>query len=233
MVPDAKTETINLTKLGGDFKSTETSEGWLYWLILALTSGQDQRGWIVPEGGRKPGDADLKIAVDLSINGRTVQFSKLVERLRTTFENAVDEQAKAIVEQTFDSSMEEFEATVDEVKDKISEFWQAKVDESQERRMEKALLLIDGISHLAEDDNDPKKLIDQIYMIAHAAHGHCGNPHKDWLASMDETAADLKAMRIIDVDKALSGDEERLTMDDLICGLNKLDKEERDDQQPA
>jgi len=194
-------------------------DSWVYWMFLALFAGQDTRGWLVPEDGRKPGDPDLEITFDLSINGRSVLFSKVVERLQTTFGDAVDNRAKTIVEETFDNCMEEFEDTVGEVKGKLYEFWQVKLNESRERKMEKALLVIDGLSYLAEGD-DPKTLkalIDEIYMISHAASGHCGNPHEDWLAIMEDAIVRLKEMNIVDVDKTLNNEDQDV---DPLCKLN-------------
>jgi hypothetical protein len=72
--------------------------------------------------------------------------------------------------------------------------------------MEKALILIDGLCLLSEGHPDPKALCEEIYTLAHAAHGHCGNPHKDWLDRIPKVAERLKEMKIVNMEKVLCRD---------------------------
>jgi hypothetical protein len=63
----------------------------------------------------------------------------------------------------------------------------------QERRLERALLVIDG---LCMGEEGP--LFETIYMIAHAAVGRCGNPHKDWRKDTKEIEVKLKEANVVD-----------------------------------
>lgn len=66
-------------------------------------------------------------------------------------------------------------------------------------RLERALLVIEGLYLAADMDGDP--FADQVYEVAHAALGMCGNPHEDWLELIDRLQDDLKDANIVDVDK--------------------------------
>ena len=63
----------------------------------------------------------------------------------------------------------------------------------RERRLERALLVIDGLCM----DQDGE-LFETIYMIAHAAVGRCGNPHKDWLKDTKKIELTLKEANVVD-----------------------------------
>jgi hypothetical protein len=42
------------------------------------------------------------------------------------------------------------------------------------------------------------ELFETIYMIAHAAVGRCGNPHKDWRKDTKEIEVKLKEANVVD-----------------------------------
>jgi len=66
-------------------------------------------------------------------------------------------------------------------------------------RLERALLVIEGLYLAADGDGGP--FADQVYEVAHAALGMCGNPHMDWLEQIDNLQDELKAANIVDIDK--------------------------------
>ena len=63
----------------------------------------------------------------------------------------------------------------------------------RERRLERALLVIDGLC-MDQDGG----LFETIYMIAHAAVGRCGNPHKNWRKETKEIELKLKEANVVD-----------------------------------
>lgn len=218
MIPDFEPEVINMTEAAKGFNDKETANGWLYWMFLALVAGKDLRGWVVPKEGSQP-NQDNSVTIGMTLNGKPVKFSKVVERLRDSFDDAVEKRAKGIVSETFENSLDDFREKMKELEGKIHEFWHTRIAETRERRMEKVLLLIDGLCLLSEG-GDHEALLSEIYTLAHSAHGYCRNPHKDWLAYVDEVDARLKEMKIIDVDKVMRGEKHDMTSEELPCDTN-------------
>ncbi len=68
-------------------------------------------------------------------------------------------------------------------------------------RLERALLVIEGLYLASDLDGTP--FADEVYEVAHAALGMCGNPHMDWLEHIDQLQDDLKDARIVDIDKII------------------------------
>lgn len=217
MIPDSELEVINMTEAAKHFNDAETAQGWLYWMFLSLVAGQDLRGWVVPEEGSQP-NQDNSVTIGMTINGKPVQFSKVVERLRSSFDDAVEKRAKAIVNETFETSLDDFTEKMDELQTKIHEFWHTRIAETRERRMEKVLLLIDGLCLLAMEADDPQPLVSEIYTLAHAAAGYCANPHKDWLARIDEVAANLAEMNVLHVERVMQRGKH--DSEELLCDTN-------------
>lgn len=76
------------------------------------------------------------------------------------------------------------------------------------KEMQRALMLIDGLCHLAMDpppNVDIQPLVSDIYKISHSASGLCGNPHTDWVSGYETISQRLKEMKICDVEKELAG----------------------------
>ena len=80
---------------------------------------------------------------------------------------------------------------------------------SQEEIRTRALLVLDGLTYFQEDImwNIPKTPIEHfvhdVYMIAHAATGHCKGDHDDWLDLIDERAKQLKEANICNLQKEM------------------------------
>ena len=71
-------------------------------------------------------------------------------------------------------------------------------------RLERALLVIEGLTYL-QSEEDP--FVSQIYCITHAALGFCGakdHHDKTWLDIIPKLEQELKERKIIDVEKVLS-----------------------------
>lgn len=73
-------------------------------------------------------------------------------------------------------------------------------------RMLRALLVLDGLALMSDDFHNVslrtlERFVADVYTIAHAATGTCGNSHGDWLDLIDERAQLLKERHIMDVDK--------------------------------
>lgn len=101
-------------------------------------------------------------------------------------------------------------------------------ESSRERRIERALLVIEGLTYLHDDlvrkpdveladgtivhgGYEEKGFSSQAYRIAHAALGHCSAHDLEkhdgcnaWLEEIEEAEKALKELNIMDVEKILS-----------------------------
>ena len=75
-------------------------------------------------------------------------------------------------------------------------------------RMVRSLILLDALCYhqeafeVMEITTPEEKFVHNVYCIAHAAAGHCGNPHLEWLDMVDELAKDLdKTNTLRDLEK--------------------------------
>lgn len=69
----------------------------------------------------------------------------------------------------------------------------------------RALLAIECLSYLFEEGGiNAKEFSSDIYCIAHAASGKCGNPHENWLAKIKEIEETGKKLGIYDIEKIMS-----------------------------
>ena len=66
----------------------------------------------------------------------------------------------------------------------------------RERRLERALLVIEGLAM-----NEEGGLYEQIYRVAHAATGRCGNTHKEWRKQTKEIELKLRLGNVLDTSK--------------------------------
>jgi hypothetical protein len=81
-------------------------------------------------------------------------------------------------------------------------------ESSRVRRLERALLALEGATYLVNDLYQPteeqyKTFVTQVYMISHSALGMCGGCGDDsrWLEKIEELESVLKTMNILDVGK--------------------------------
>ena len=76
-------------------------------------------------------------------------------------------------------------------------------DCDQQEKMLRALLALDGLTYFQEDimlkvpETPVEHFVHQVYEIAHSATGSCGNPHMDYLDTIDETFARLEKANIM------------------------------------
>jgi hypothetical protein len=75
---------------------------------------------------------------------------------------------------------------------------------SREERLERALMAIECLTYLFDShDKDGKQLAHDVYCIAHAAPGRCGNPHEDWVKKIEEIEETGKSFNIYKVENHL------------------------------
>ena len=72
-------------------------------------------------------------------------------------------------------------------------------------RLERALLVLEGLTFLQEHDETP--FVSEVYQIAHAALGFCGakdHHDKTWLGAIPKWEEILKEKKVINVEKVLN-----------------------------
>lgn len=76
---------------------------------------------------------------------------------------------------------------------------------SREERLERALLAIECLTWFFDESKcmTAEELSRKVYYIAHTAPGKCGNPHVDWLQTIEEIEKAGKEANIYDVEKTL------------------------------
>lgn len=70
---------------------------------------------------------------------------------------------------------------------------------SREDRLERALLAIECLSSLEENEK-----MGEIYMIAHVATNFCGNSHESWLKKIEEVEDFGRKNKLYDPEKLIT-----------------------------
>jgi hypothetical protein len=73
---------------------------------------------------------------------------------------------------------------------------------SREERLMRALLVIEGLT-IEASDNDKRAAA--VYRVAHTASGHCKNPHEDWQAEWEQLEKELKSAGVVDIGAVVGG----------------------------
>ena len=109
MSMEIEMETINFTSLVRRTQGLhESDESWMQWILISLMSGRPLNGWI------KKGDKPYMIEVDMKVNGKEVEFSRVVQQLQEKFYDAVEQRALEIIEDKAKKPVEEIEEITDE-----------------------------------------------------------------------------------------------------------------------
>jgi len=85
-------ETINIGKILKD-KYTSDRDKWLEWSLIQLVS---QRGAEIDLGNLEQNEDGALLHVEVKIEGREVNFTSLIERLRNNYKQAVTSEAKEL-----------------------------------------------------------------------------------------------------------------------------------------
>jgi hypothetical protein len=95
-------------------------------------------------------------------------------------------------------------------------------------RMARALMILDGLTYHQDAMmkqgplTHEEQFVHDVYSIAHAAHGHCGNPHCDWLDLVDERAKELEVTNTLTKLEENVLEKFREQLFDAIQGVNPM-----------